>query len=279
MLRCLSFMLLAALLGSRLIAADKDPELKQFQGHWAVIELAEDGKVIPKDAIGEWLPSGGHFEIAENAIIFTSQDDGKKHVKIFSVDATQYPKGIDLSTRTKKDGLGIYKFDNEKLIICFSDPDESSRPNEFSAKEGSKRVLMTLQRQSAPSQKLAIEKENTPAATAKVLSDAQVKELLRGTWKYIDSAGGLYVTFDADGSFSTVREVKEIRLFQKVFVQTPVSSGKWNIHNGQLAFQVQSSIHRDRVHREFDFQVRSITDRDLIFVDYLGHVGQAVRVK
>lgn len=272
-------LLLTALLCSHSLAADKDPETKQFQGHWEVIELAEDGKVIPQEAIREWLPSGGRFEIAENAIIFTSPDDGKKHVKVFSLDSTQYPNGIDLSTRNKQDGLGIYKFDKDRLIVCISDPEESQRPTDFSAKEGSKRMLMVLQRPARQTQQPAPSKEETPGTTGKLLTDAQVKGLLKGTWKYNDSVGGLFVIFDEDGTFSTVREVKEIRLFQKVFVQTPVSTGKWSIQNGRLAFNVQSSIHRDRVHKEFDFQVRSITDRDLIFVDYLGRVGQAARVK
>lgn len=279
MSRRMTALLLTSLLISPSIAADKDTDKQRFQGHWEVIELAEDGKVIPKDVIREWLPSGGRFEITENAITFKSTEDGKKHAKLFSLDATQNPKGIDLSSRNKIDGVGIYKFDNDRLIVCFADPEDGERPTEFSAKEGSKRMLMTLQHLAKTGQQPDPPKEKPPGTAAKVLTDAQVKELLTGTWKYTDNVGGLFVTFDADGTFSTMREVKEVRLFQKVFVQTPVSTGKWSIQNGQLAFNIQSSIHRDRVHKEFDFQVRSITNRDLIFVDHLGRVGQAVRVK
>src|SRR5690606_28302622 len=105
--------------------------MKQVQGKWEVVELVEDGKVIPREAVREWLPSGGQFEIAENAIIFTSHDDGKKHVKLFSLVETTFPKGIDLSSKeSKQDGLGIYQFDKERLIICFADPEESKRPTE-----------------------------------------------------------------------------------------------------------------------------------------------------
>ena len=99
-------LLSVTLLFGIIAAADQDPDMKQFQGKWEVVGLVEDGKVIPKEAIREWLPSGGQFEIAENAIMFVSPDDGKKHVKLFSLDATQFPKGIDLSTRDKKDGAG-----------------------------------------------------------------------------------------------------------------------------------------------------------------------------
>ena len=76
-----------------------------------------------------------------------------------------------------------------------------------------------------------------------------------------------------------IRSVVWARLFQKVFVQTPISTGKWIVENGRLTFQIQKSIHRDRANREFDFAVRSISDRDFIFVDYIGRVGQAVKVR
>lgn len=71
------FLLLCLLVGSPLLAGDKDPDLKQFAGHWDVIQLVENGQVILREAIGEWLPSGGRAEIADNAIIFRSSQGGK----------------------------------------------------------------------------------------------------------------------------------------------------------------------------------------------------------
>jgi uncharacterized protein (TIGR03067 family) len=274
-----AFLLAALLLVPSTVAADQDPETKQLQGRWEVIELAEDGKVIPKEAIREWLPSGGRFQIVENAIIFTSPSDGKKYVKVFSLDSTQYPKGIDLMTRDKKDGLGIYRFDNDRLVVCISDPTESKRPTEFSAKAGSKRMLMVLQRSTSQGQQPAPAKQQPSGKAGTVLTDAQVTEMLKSTWRYTDSIGALFATLNSNGTFSTVREVKEIRLFQKMFVQTPISTGTWTVQNGRLSFNVQTSVQWDRVNRQFDFLVRSISSRDLIFVDSFGRVGQAVKVK
>lgn len=278
--RTSTLLAILTLIAGSAAAADRAPELKQFQGHWKVVELAEDGNVIPREAIREWLPSGGRFEIVDNAIVFTSPHDGQKQVKVFSLDSTRYPKGIDIITREKKDGTGIYRFDNDRLIVCIADPEESERPKDFSAKEGSKQMLMTLQRaDSRVAQQPAPPKQGPSGTTGKLLTDAQVTAMLKGTWRYTDSAGALFVTFNGDGTFSTVREVKQTRLFQKVFVQTPLSTGKWTVENGKLTFNIQSSVRPDRVNRDFDFSVRSISDRDFIFVDYLGRVGKAVRVR
>ena len=60
--RISAFLFSATLIAGIVVAADKDSDLKQFQGKWEVVELVEDGKVIPREAIKEWLPSGGQFE-------------------------------------------------------------------------------------------------------------------------------------------------------------------------------------------------------------------------
>ena len=46
-----------------------------------------------------------------------------------------------------------------------------------------------------------------------------------------------------------------------------------------VAFSVTSSTDLYRVNKTFEFTMRSISDRDFIFVDYLGVVGSAVKVR
>ena len=269
---------------STAFAADQSPQVADLQGRWEVVELVEDGKVVPREAIREWLPSGGKLEIAENAVIFSSPSEGTRLVKLFSVDATQYPRRIDLESKDKKDAVGIYKLDEGKLILCLADPAEAERPTEFSSKEGSQRMLMVLERRTADARPAAVvppraePPKEAPATTGKVLTDAEVTRMLAGTWKYRDDVGALYVTFGTEGTCSSVREVQQIRLFQKAFVRTPISSGRWSVHNGTLTLTITASIHPDRVNKQLPFSVRSISDRDFIFVDYLGRVGQATKV-
>ena len=263
-----------------IFAADKNPELQPFQGRWEVAELVENGRVIPHEAIREWLPSGGRIEIVDNAMMYTSTDDGKKHAKVFAIDATQFPKGFDMITRDKKEAAGIYKFDDGKLVVCLSDPEDGPQPTEFSAKEGSKRMLMVLKRPStSPTDKPGTASAQTPkTVAAKVVTDAEVASLLAGTWRYQDDAGALVVTIVGDGTWSTIREVTEMRLFKKVFVQTPVSSGTWTVKNGVLNFHCTSSVHIQRVNHTLPFTIRSITEKDMIFVDYMGRLGKATKI-
>lgn len=262
---------------------EANPELASFAGHWKVVELVEDGKVIPESMIREWLPSGGQIEIAQNAILIKSPADGKKEVRIFSVNATQYPKTIDITTVDKQKTVGIYRFDEGKLIVCLTDPDESPRPSRFAAVEGSKAMLMVLKKAATPQ---PAPKQPEPVATAKpapvanlVVTDDQAAKMLIGTWRYVDSVGALLITFSPDGTFYTIREVKELRLFQKTFVRSQVSNGNWKVNNGLIQFTVTGSVHIERVGTASFFRLRSISATDMIFSDPVGLVGSASKIR
>lgn len=284
-LSCLFFVLPA-------IAQETSPELKSFQGNWQVVELVEDGKVIPAKAIQNWLPSGGKVEIAENAIIFNSSSEKHKQVKVFSVDATKYPKEIEISTQDRKTGAGIYQFDNNKLVICLADPEKAEKPKQFAAAAGSQHILMVLQQvpsktaqsnnsttiKSKPETSTKPQQVQSPEPGRKILNDTEISKMLVGNWKLTDKAGALYITFKPNGTFSTVREYTEIRLFQKALVQTPFSTGTWSVSNGSLTAHITSSVRADRVNLVHHLAIRSITDKDLIFVGQLGRIDSAIRL-
>ncbi len=262
---------------------DEDPELSKFQGHWEVTDLVEDGKVIANERIRELLPSGGRAQIIENAIIFRSPTSGKQGAKVFRIEPAKYPKRIEVSASQGKDSWGIYQFDDDKLIICLTDPNEAARPGDFSAEAGSKRMMMVLKRSaekdSATKPPAAAEPQKPqPAQALKGLTDADLTRMLAGTWRLNDNAGSLFVTFKANGTVSTVREYQELRLFHRSFVQTPISAGTWSIKNGQLTAHVNRSVEIARVNRLFTFSIRSISATDLIFVDSLGRVVRAARM-
>lgn len=257
-------------------AAADNADLKQLQGKWEVIELVENGHSIPHDAIKEWLPSGGHLEIIENSINFTSHDDGKKHAKIFEIDDTQFPKGIDLLTRGKVEALGIYKFDDGKLVVCLSDPEDGPRPTEFGAAKGSKRMLMVMKKGASSGAKEHVE---AAPAHGKSINDEELAKMLPGTWRYRDDIGSLLLTLRDNRTWSTTREVQEFRLLQKVFVRTAVSSGTWSVKKGTLSLLCTASIHPDRINHALPFTIRSITPNDFIFVDYVGGQGKATKVQ
>ncbi len=320
-------------------------ELQRFQGHWRVVELVEDGQGIRQEAFKSVLQSGGHAQIVSNTIQFTSLTTGAPVAKVFSIDATTYPKAISVSSLDRAEALGIYRFEGERLIVCVADPAVAERPTQFSSRPGSNHMLMVLERDEdhesltagsaasaavlppvapkvvqvqAPAPAPKVIQVETPAppakviqvqtapepevikvqlpappatspaplavspvstsATERVLTDGEVAALLRGSWRLNDGLGVLQMTFDSNGTYRTYREVKDPSTFYNVFVKAPVSSGNWSVQNGAIAFHVTSSTDLTRVNQTFHAAIRSISETDLIFVDFVGRVGKAVRL-
>lgn len=273
-----------------------DPSYQELQGAWQVVELVDNGRVVQPDAIPAWLPSGGRMEFVDNTIVFTAPQDGKRHARVISIDAATYPRQINVIDDDQVAGHGIYRIDDGRLVVCLTPPWETSRPTDYSAQEGSRRVLMVLVRPNsepiapttlakvAPTTSVTVlpPPPAVPAslpATAKPLTNADTDALLPGSWKINDAHGAFYLNLDRGGTFSTYRETVETSAYQKVFKKLPLSSGTWKLNNGQVILMCTSSVLADRVYKSFPFTIRSIAATQLDYVDYAGNAGTAVRVQ
>src|SRR4029079_6030810 len=101
-------------------AAAQDAAYTELKGNWQAVEMVDNGRVITADAIPTWMPSGGRVEIVANSSVFTSPKDGQRHARTFSVDATTYPRQLNILDGNNVFGQGIYQIDNGRLIICIS---------------------------------------------------------------------------------------------------------------------------------------------------------------
>jgi uncharacterized protein (TIGR03067 family) len=273
--------------------AAPDQGYLELRGFWQAIEVVDNGRVIPAEAIPGWLPSGGRIEIVDNTMVFTSPKDGQRHARVFSIDATTYPRQLNVLDRDKISGHGIYRFDDGRLVVCLSSPSQTVRPDDFSAREGSQRVMMVLVRPdsklSAPTT-LASASPTTPLAslpapqtttatqpTFKPLTNTEIGTMLPGTWKCNDRFGAFFLTLDRNGTYMTYRESVETSTFQRVFRKLPVSSGTWKLNNGQVLLYATSAANTSRLYKSFPFTIRSITPTELVFVDFAGNMNKAVR--
>ena len=295
-----------------------DNELTRFNGHWRVIEMVEDGRAIPEDQMRQWLPGGGVLEIVDYTILFKSPIDGTKSTKSYRLDPSSYPKRIAILDRDNTTGTGIYKFDQGKLIVCVTN-EASQIPTEFSAHTGSKRTMIVMegfdpgaseipglnarlperkplhtptptppvaevQRHAVPPPvpppvPQPVAKPVPASVAARVLTDAEVRNMTIGTWRINDTEGSIDIAFGANGAFQTYRYFRTLNNFQEVFAPTPISSGNWSIVNGRLVANVSSSTRLDRINQSFVPAVRSISATDMILVDHLGRVSRAVKLR
>ncbi len=260
---------------------DDKAELKLFAGAWTVVKLIEDGKVIPPERIPDILPSGGRVEIVDNTLLFVDVHTGQRHAKTITIDPTRYPSTIDIrSAENDEISRGIYRFDNGQLIVCIGDSFAEGRPTELNAPKGSGAMLIILQRRAAPPE--AEKKKNAPrsappATTPVQPSDDNIKKMLPGVWRIPDQAGFLHINFRSNGTFATFRVHEELQLFRRVFVESPISSGSWEVREGRIMTNLATSTDPGRIGSSHLFTIRAMTSTEFIFVDGLGRSNKATR--
>ena len=260
---------------------DDNAELKLFEGSWTVVKLVEDGNVISADRISEVLPSGGRLEIVDNSLLFVDVHSGQRHARMIAIDATKYPSTIDIkSADVPEVSRGIYKFDNGRLIVCIGDPFTQVRPSELSAPKGSGSMLMVLQRRTPATNEQ--KQTNAPPVSRPPVglgapTDEDIRQQLPGVWRIPDQLGFLHIRFRDNGTFASFRVYEELRLFRRVFVETPISSGSWNVSDGTIRTNLAASTEPERTGSSHLFTIKAMTSTEFVFIDGLGRTNKATR--
>jgi uncharacterized protein (TIGR03067 family) len=139
-------LVLAACLCGATLGAQEPAKQEQarHQGTWTAISFRRDGQETP----GEIVRSITRTVEGDHVVW---KRDGKSFAGTTVVlDPGQNPRAIDVlpdggPSRGKR-VLGIYKIENDTLILCTADPDQP-RPRDFKAEKGSKHTLMVFKRQ------------------------------------------------------------------------------------------------------------------------------------
>jgi uncharacterized protein (TIGR03067 family) len=129
-------------------AADKPEDvnkadLEKLQGKWIVAKGEAGGQELPKEFLtsivltfdGEKYTVEGTPDGKQSGEI---KIDGTKEIKEMTVEPKEGPNA-GMPTKT------IYKFDEEKLIVCY-DLSNAGFPKEFKAAEGDPYLLITYER-------------------------------------------------------------------------------------------------------------------------------------
>jgi uncharacterized protein (TIGR03067 family) len=126
-MRWLAFLLLLALLPSRLLAEEPPVSLKALQGTWKCIWFEYRGVKADK------LDTGARLVIKDNGWTWATAPKAK-----ITLDSTTFPAVIDLAFDDAV-AEGICRLDGDKLTVCLVvDPGDKikKRPMKFETEEG-----------------------------------------------------------------------------------------------------------------------------------------------
>jgi uncharacterized protein (TIGR03067 family) len=140
------YILTALTAGLLLGAADAKKDKEQFQGSWRPVS-AEQGGQAQEDAKEHLLTfDGDSFTIKRGEQLFVKGT--------FTLDPSQSPKTITMKiTAGRRDGdvgkevHGIYDLNDGTLKWCTAEPGGSDRPKEFTTKQGTRHMFVTLKKE------------------------------------------------------------------------------------------------------------------------------------
>jgi uncharacterized protein (TIGR03067 family) len=117
-------------------------------GSWQLVYQKMSGTELPDETQAELFR--GRMDISRNTINYSVALPGFDFTFGYQLFPDRDPKAIDLVLTQTADGkgigekvLGIYRVEGQTLEICYSKTD---RPTDFTAEQGSGRVLIVLRR-------------------------------------------------------------------------------------------------------------------------------------
>jgi RNA polymerase sigma factor (sigma-70 family) len=139
---------LQAGLGFRADDAPKTQD-KDLDGDWEVISTVKDGKVKEgADIKTVWTINGNTGDLDKEPVILAVSRGNMTIKATLRIDASKTPKTMDVIADPRANvgpTLDIYSVKGDQLRICEAALGKE-RPTEFSSKEGSGQLLMTLKR-------------------------------------------------------------------------------------------------------------------------------------
>lgn len=117
-------------------------DLDKLQGAWVVIDAERDGQPLQRIKGNKLVIKGNQFTIVTKCAELKGD---------LTLDPSKTPRTIDFQHQEgmllDKSWKGIYKFEDDKLTLCYAEADSGKdRPTEFATEDGSSRLLIVVQR-------------------------------------------------------------------------------------------------------------------------------------
>lgn len=264
MQRLTSVRIVARSIFALLLMASISPA-QSLDGTWEITTVIDNGRVIsPTDILLNYAADGRVVIRGQQVEMLVPMTYQRKQLQ-FAVDTTQTPMTFDLAGAEKTGGRGILMVAKDSLMLCLSARNQG-RPVSFASLPGSGNLLVTLRRASG----------NAPPAAQPTAppsyQDAQLQQMLVGTWGHQDDDSIHYMTLGSDGTANLLATWKD--QFKQLFHQDVRSAGTWQVKNGVVTISISTSTDGERRGQTGSSRVRSITGSELTAVDYDGQVRQ-----
>ncbi len=253
---------------------------ESLDGVWEFSMIVTDGRMLNPAEVTQSYSANGLITIAGGSATLITPSTMQPRQIPLRVDASTMPAKIDVALTPTNGGHGVVMVSGTTAIICLGSRDKP-RTTKFAAPQGSGNLLISLTRVAAGGQP----NTTTTAAAAGVapnptppvaIPDGQLRQQLVGSWGHQDGDSSRVVTFNSDGTMSSVMNWKD--QFKKMFHADVRSSGNWKVENGVVVVQFTASTDNSKKGQVYSYRVRSINPTELLAVDQQGQLRREWRV-
>jgi uncharacterized protein (TIGR03067 family) len=129
-----------------------DAELRRahelLSGSWEFISLTDKGETLGRKLVETRFAQDGILDIADRRMTIVNPQSGEKRTATYRIDPSTNPRRIDLITGNDRIFHGIYKFDDDALILCLQPGESGTVPQSFSPPDDTDLILVRLKAKS-----------------------------------------------------------------------------------------------------------------------------------
>ena len=117
---------------------------QMLSGVWQVVALTDNGDSIGPELIRRKVVQNSKISIGNRVITHVNPESGETRTTGYMINPIKSPKEIDLITPEERILPGIYKFEGNDLVVCFSSREGRARPEGFVSSSDSFRTLIRM---------------------------------------------------------------------------------------------------------------------------------------
>jgi hypothetical protein len=204
---------------------------------------------------------------------------------------------------------GVFKFEDDRLVVCLRRRSDGEVPADFNAPAGSHNMLIQLRmvdnsRKPAPSAGVVSPSSVAPIRSASIQTPAvaaptaapaasaasdpaidpivaarqlKIRTMLVGTWTHQDPQGTVTTALFNDGTFQSTRRWNDAA--GQFLNGRTTSSGKWTYNRGYVSCTVDRSTDPEAVGQVIKNRVHSIGDQSVTYIDLVGRIQHGTRIQ